>query len=452
MYIFHRAWLTTALLAPALALAGCSVYVGDDAPQTPLPVPPPQWPDGGGWPDASPPPWPDAAPPPSRVEVSIPLRESLAAQARYVEITRLSQYDAPTHQILPMSGNEDQVTVASWGADLLAVSVHQASGQLLDATLVGTRCPSLATPNRILEVPAQYPSIQQAIDEAAPGDIVYVHPGTYRENIELRWGIRLIGAGASRTILDGEGRGDNLIDFSGATNVMIRGFTLRNVGQGEGCADPDDPFRCAGDWYAAAIYADGHALEQGPGCPGASAVITHNVIEGNQLGVMLYYFAPAVIRNNLFVGNINALAVNHLNDSSLVVNNTFAQNEDTAIADQYGHLDLFNNIIAGSPMGLRYEGEEATWNDLGCNIFFEVGNPGDYVVLSEGNNEALDPGFRDAASDDYRLRADSPVLGHDCFAQPDQGITTAPGAYGGLAGAWYDQPIERDDLAATFGL
>lgn len=452
MYIFHRAWLTTALLAPALALAGCSVYVGDDDSQTPLPAPPP-WPDGGGWPDASPPPWSDAAPlPPPTLEFVISLGESLGERARYVELTHLYEDDAPAHQIRPVSGDRDQVIFSTRASHLISVSVHEASGQLLDSTLVSTRCPSLAKPNRILEVPVQYPSIQQAIDEAAPGDIVYVHPGTYRESIKLRWGIRLIGAGASRTVLDGEGRGDNLIDFSGATNVMIRGFTLRNVGQGPGCADPDDPFRCSGDWYAAAIYADGHALEQGPGCPGASATITHNVIEGNQYGVMLYYFAPAVIRNNLFVGNRHALAVNSLNDSTLVANNTFAENQAEAIADDSGHLDLINNIITSSPVGLRYEYEEATRNDLGCNIFFEVADPGEYVSLAGGDNEVIDPGFRDAAGGDYRLRADSPVLGRDCFAQPDQGITTAPGAYGGLAGAWYDQPIERDDLAATFGL
>ncbi len=37
----------------------------------------------------------------------------------------------------------------------------------------------------IKEVPDDFPTIQQAIDEAGNGDTVFVSPGTYYENINL---------------------------------------------------------------------------------------------------------------------------------------------------------------------------------------------------------------------------------------------------------------------------
>src|SRR5690606_10822996 len=98
---------------------------------------------------------------------------------------------------------------------------------LVDATLASARCSGehfMAAPGTIHEVPVDAETIQDAIDAALPGDIVYVHPGVYQKQPRLRHGVRLVGAGAEQTILDAGGASDNLLDFSGAGDVVVRGF------------------------------------------------------------------------------------------------------------------------------------------------------------------------------------------------------------------------------------
>ena len=57
----------------------------------------------------------------------------------------------------------------------------------------------------IIEVPADYPTIQQAIDASMSADLVLVAPGTYVENIDFKGkNIQLISTdGPAVTVIDG---------------------------------------------------------------------------------------------------------------------------------------------------------------------------------------------------------------------------------------------------------
>ena len=68
--------------------------------------------------------------------------------------------------------------------------------------------PSHAVQTESIEVCATgcpYQSIQAAINAAAPGTTVRIGSGTYNESITLKSGVSLAGAGASATILHGDG-------------------------------------------------------------------------------------------------------------------------------------------------------------------------------------------------------------------------------------------------------
>jgi len=77
-------------------------------------------------------------------------------------------------------------------------------------------------------VPDDYPTLQEAIDNAKNGDTIQVRAGLYRERIIIDKSINLIGENKFSTTIAGSYSGDviNVI----ADNVTIRGFDIRQSG------------------------------------------------------------------------------------------------------------------------------------------------------------------------------------------------------------------------------
>jgi len=78
----------------------------------------------------------------------------------------------------------------------------------------------------------QWDTIQEGIDDASPGDTVFVYAGTYYENVEItKEGITLQGEDMSAVVIDGGGSGD-CISLRNAHYVTIKGFTIQNASSG----------------------------------------------------------------------------------------------------------------------------------------------------------------------------------------------------------------------------
>lgn len=140
----------------------------------------------------------------------------------------------------------------------------------------------------VLEVPSEYPTIQDALDAASASDIVRVAPGTYFENLAMRSGVVLeSSSGPAVTIIDGAGLG-SVIDCIGCSAATtIRGFQLKNgigteafngrYGGGIRCWQNSDPL-IEGNW----ITANSARFGGGIGCRyNSEPTIRDNRIESN---------------------------------------------------------------------------------------------------------------------------------------------------------------------------
>lgn len=79
---------------------------------------------------------------------------------------------------------------------------------------------------RTLTVPDDYPTIQAGVSAANPGDTVYVRRGAYTENVSIGKSLTLQGEDRKNTIVDGGGSG-SVVHIT-ASNVLVRGLTVRN--------------------------------------------------------------------------------------------------------------------------------------------------------------------------------------------------------------------------------
>ncbi len=93
----------------------------------------------------------------------------------------------------------------------------------------GAIVPADVPTGRVLKVPAEYPTIQAAVDAASPGDLVLVGRGVYREEVSVTTpSIVIRGEDRNETIVDGEffrGNGFSIV----ADAVAVENLTARNA-------------------------------------------------------------------------------------------------------------------------------------------------------------------------------------------------------------------------------
>ncbi|MBC8224205.1 S8 family serine peptidase [Candidatus Bathyarchaeota archaeon] len=88
---------------------------------------------------------------------------------------------------------------------------------------------------RVIHVPGDYPTIQEAVDAADHNDTIVVGPGTYQENVFITKNLTIHGADeVSSTIIDGGGNGTCV--FVTRSTVAFSKFVVRNSGNESGDA------------------------------------------------------------------------------------------------------------------------------------------------------------------------------------------------------------------------
>jgi parallel beta-helix repeat protein len=225
---------------------------------------------------------------------------------------------------------------------LLSITLHTPIGSQFHLQIIKS---VKADPGTII-VPTNYTKIQEAINAAEFGDIIYVYNGTYYEHVVVNKTVALIGENKSTTIIDGGGTG--IVVRSNVSDVEIRGFTIQNGGD----------FPDSGISIGSCI----------------NNTIHDNIIRDNPYGITLIGSNGCSVINNLIM-NCSWAGI-QIKDSSNndIYENTMAYNSygvwitsPTSLNSEFYHNNFIDNLNSPQSFGLNITWDNGTegnyWDD-----------------------------------------------------------------------------------------
>jgi parallel beta-helix repeat protein len=84
---------------------------------------------------------------------------------------------------------------------------------------------------RILIVPEEFPTVQQAISTAASGDTIEIRPGIYQESITLKSDVNLFGTEPNEVVIRWDSNATPVADIQNCRNATISGLTFMRPGE-----------------------------------------------------------------------------------------------------------------------------------------------------------------------------------------------------------------------------
>jgi len=279
----------------------------------------------------------------------------------------------------------------------------------------------------------QFTSIQEAIDQAVPGDTVHIRPGEYAEDVTIhsKDRIRLIGDGVDRVIIRGRNRVGAFHIGKwpyGATNVTISGITVLQHGglalgifNGRGIVLHNvtvngllfgqqvndvriEHCTLGGSETTGVQFADSQAVLQG------------NFIHDNDHGVTIAGKSEVRLERNVITGNLFEGIVVKDDARAVLVSNTIVKNGGGVAFLGRSHSEVSGNIIGLNKTGfLIAPTSSATfaYNGLyNSEENYRTSGPPERPApeLRTVSDVTVDPRFVDPAGGDFRLRTDTPMV------------------------------------------
>ncbi|MCR4404704.1 MAG: signal peptidase I, partial [Candidatus Acetothermia bacterium] len=208
-------------------------------------------------------------------------------------------------------------------------------------------------------------SIQAAIDVAQEGAVICLGEGAWQENLVIKKGLYLKGAGREKSVVKGKNEGEPvvLVHSSGAIEVAIEGFTIAD-GKGFTCAE--SPLHCPNglslDGRArvrindCGISRNAHGIVAGGS---VQATIQSNRFSGNGLhGILMIDSAQATIQSNVISQSGRDGICVRASAQATIQGNTISGNGTGISIAALAQGFIYGNIISANREGI-YIGDSA---------------------------------------------------------------------------------------------
>jgi len=180
--------------------------------------------------------------------------------------------------------------------------------------------------------PADFRTIQEAINAASPGDTIQVTDGRYYEHVVVNKTVSLIGEDKNTTIIDGRSVGTVVSIVT--SNVVIRNFTILNSAKDSG-------------FFGVAIYYENNAT------------IENNNIRNNNIGIMVRSSRDTRVDGNEVSDGYGGIIINY--SENITVKGNHVSNNSWGVSFYASrNCNFENNAMHDNVYNLGINGENIT--------------------------------------------------------------------------------------------
>ncbi len=229
-------------------------------------------------------------------------------------------------------------------------------------------------------VPADFPTIQAAVNASVSGDEIRVYSGIYVENITIN--------DKAINVTSVSGSGLTTIRAANTSEPIVRLLGVGNQSEWSG-------FTLTGS-NSNAILVDQFS----------SPIIKNCVFHHFPVEAVIVYDASPVISRNIFYQNtgISCIGIFYGTGTARIYNNTFDRNARGFYSIRGSTIAENNIVYMSRDYGIYGSYTKLDYNDVyGCNPNYSSSSAGPHDI-------SVDPKFVDTAGHDYTLRYESPCI------------------------------------------
>jgi parallel beta-helix repeat protein len=209
--------------------------------------------------------------------------------------------------------------------------------------------------SKTIVVPDDYSTIQEAVDAASDGDVIFVKSGTYNESMTIDLAVSLVGEDPTTTTIVGDWSLNGTIVLIRHNNVNVTGFTIQPEYH-------SDSRRAVHLLHANYCNVFGNVfLNNSRGIwlyESSENNITDNTINGPDnlsCGIDLDYSPNNWIYENIIEDNNCGIAISS-SQGNTIYNNTIINNHSTGLHITSDGNNITNNVVRNQECGISLSG------------------------------------------------------------------------------------------------